>query len=315
MSLVHDMLTSVEEKEQVIAAPWNSGPKTRAGLFVLDLPNEILNDFYDLKEHIRIANMRDNIRTLSIANSSQGEGSSTIATYLAFLMAGGVVTKLEKSDSGRAAKCLVDEDAKDLHHIPESDKIFTNSFHSLNRQPATTQDVFKNWKNDVDSRFMNMDNSECILLVDANMHNPSIHRFFGLDVENGLGEIIERNVDWTEMTKPVRDSNLKLITAGVSDRNPVELLGSDHFKALVDEWKTQFRYVIFDSPAVLNYVDSLSLAAVVDGVVLVVRAGQTRWDTAQSAKQKLTTAHANLLGVTLNRRKMDIPDGLYKRLI
>ena len=314
MSLVHDMLTSVEEKEHVVAAPWSTA-KTQAGLFVLDLPNEILNDFYDLKEHIRIANMRDNIRSLSIANSSQGEGSSTIATYLAFLMAGGVVTKLEKKDSDQPTKGIVDEDAKDLHDIPESDKIFTNSFHSLNIQPATTQDVFKDWKKDVDSRFMNMDNSECILLVDANMHNPSIHRFFGLDVENGLGEIIEQNADWTEMTKPVRDSNLKLITAGVSDRNPVDLLGSDRFKSLVDEWKNRFRYVIFDSPAVLNYVDSLSLAAVVDGVVLVVRAGQTRWDAAQSAKQKLTTAHANLLGVTLNRRKMDIPDGLYKRLI
>ena len=314
MSLVHDMLASVEEKEHVIPAPWNVRQKTSAGLFVLDLPNEILNDFYDLKEHIRIANMRDNIRALSIANSSHGEGSSTIATYLAFLMAGGVVTKLEKRNPGDAGPA-VDEDAKDLHNIPESDKIFTSSFRDLNAQPATSQDVFKNWQNDVDSRFMNMDNSECILLVDGNLHKPSIHRFFGIDVENGLGEIIEGNADWTEMLKPVRDSNLKLITAGVSDRNPIDLLGSDRFKDLVDEWKKQFRYVIFDSPAVLNYVEALSLAAVVDGVVLVVRAGQTRWDVAQNAKQKLTSAHANLLGVTLNRRKMDIPDGLYKRLI
>jgi len=314
MSLVHDMLTSVEEKERVAPAPWNVKERTSAGLFVLDMPNEILNDFYDLKEHIRIANMRDDIRALSIANSSHGEGSSTIATYLAFLMAGGVVTKLEKKNPGEPEH-VVDADANDLHTIPDSDKIFTSSFRDLNAKSATSQDVFKNWQNDVDSRFMNMDNSECILLVDGNLHNPSIHRFFGIDVENGLGEIIEGNGDWNDMLKPVRDSNLKLITAGVSDRNPIDLLGSDRFKELVDEWKKQFRYVIFDSPAVLNYVEALSLAAVVDGVVLVVRAGQTRWDVAQNAKQKLTTAHANLLGVTLNRRKMDIPDGLYKRLI
>jgi len=311
MSLVHDMLTTVEEKDHAIPAPWAEKPKTRAGLFVLDLPNEILNDFYDLKEHIRIANMRDDICSLSIANTMQGEGSSTIATYLAFLMAGGVVTKLYKKTPAGS----VDEDAKNLHAIPESDKMFTSSFKALNTGMATSKDVFRNWQNDVDSRYMKMDNSDCILLVDANMHRPSIHRFFGIDVENGLAEIIERNADWNEMTKPVRDSNLKLITAGVSDRNPVDLLGSDRFKELVDEWKSQFRYVIFDSPAVLNYVEALSLAAVVDGVVLVVRAGQTRWDIAQSAKQKLTTAHANLLGVTLNRRKLDIPNGLYKRLV
>ena len=167
----------------------------------------------------------------------------------------------------------VDEDAKNLHAIPESDKMFTSSFKALNTGMATSKDVFRNWQNDVDSRYMKMDNSDCILLVDANMHRPSIHRFFGIDVENGLAEIIERNADWNEMTKPVRDSNLKLITAGVSDRNPVDLLGSDRFKELVDEWKSQFRYVIFDSPAVLNYVEALSLAAVVDGVVLVVTLG------------------------------------------
>jgi capsular exopolysaccharide synthesis family protein len=313
MSLVHDMLTSIEEKEHVVAAPWSEKKKTTAGLFVLDMPNEILSDFYDLKEHIRLANMRDDIRTLSIANSSQGEGSPTIATYLAFLMAGGVVTKLEKKSPG--AESRVDEYAKSLHSIAESDKIFTNSFQSLTSKSATSQDIFKNWQNDVDSRYMKMDNSDCILLVDANMHKPSIHRFFGTELEHGLGEIIESGVDWNQMAKPVRDSNLKLITAGVSDRNPADLLGSERFKELVEEWKKQFRYVIFDSPAVLNYVESLSIAAVVDGVVLVVRAGQTRWDIAQNAKQKLTTAHANLLGVTLNRRKMDIPDGLYKRLI
>ena len=113
----------------------------------------------------------------------------------------------------------------------------------------------------------------------------------------------------------LRQSHLQILKAGQTKTNPVDLLGSDGFRELVQEWKNEYRYVIFDSPAVLNYVDALSLAATVDGVVLVVKAGQTRWDSAQKAKQKLTSVQANLLGVTLNRRKMDIPDGLYKRMI
>ncbi|OPZ68421.1 MAG: Tyrosine-protein kinase YwqD [bacterium ADurb.Bin478] len=66
--------------------------------------------------------------------------------------------------------------------------------------------------------------------------------------------------------------------------------------------------MLIDTPAVLNYVDSLSVTAVVDGVILVVRAGQTRWEMAQNAKRKLLTAHATLLGVALNRRKPQVWD-------
>lgn len=313
MSLVHDMLTEVEEKERPL--PWKTTPEKQGGLFVLGMPNEITSDFYDLREHIRILNLREHVQLLSIADSSSGEGSSTIATYLGFLLAGGLVASLEKKDmpvekretSGRSGAGLCD--------LPETDKIFTSSFRNLHSQPATTADVFQNWRDDIDSRYVRVDNSRCVLLVDADLHQPSIHRYFGLELENGLAEMIEEKSNWREMARPVRDSNLQVITAGTTHLNPVELLSSERFRDLVETWKKEFRYVIFNSPAVLNYVDSLSLAMVVDGVVLVVRAGQTRWDSAQKAKYKLSTAQANLLGVTLNRRKMDIPAGLYKRLI
>jgi capsular exopolysaccharide synthesis family protein len=313
MSLVHDMLTEVEKKEQPL--PWKTAPEKQGGLFVLGMPNEITSDFYDLREHIRILNLREHVQVLSIADSSVGEGSSTIATFLGFLLAGGLVASLEKTDRPVEGKEAPGHSRAGLCDIPETDKIFTSSFRNLHSQPATTADVFQNWRDDIDSRFARVDNSRCVLLVDADLHQPSIHRYFGLELENGLAEMIEEKSDWREMARPVRDSNLQVITAGRTQLNPVELLGSERFRDLVETWKTEFRYVIFNSPAVLNYVDSLSLATVVDGVVLVVRAGQTRWDSAQRAKYKLSTAQANLLGVTLNRRKMDIPNGLYKRLI
>ncbi len=299
MSFVHDMLADIEEKEHVaLRLPRSVKP----GLFVLDMPNEIVSDFYDLKEHVRIANSHGRVNTLAIADSSQGEGSSTIATFLAFLMGDGL------------AKMNSTASPKKFTQMADSDQIFTADF-SKNSKRATTQDAFSDWNNSIDARFAYAKNSDSILLVDANLHEPSIHRYFGLRVENGLAEVVEDGRNWRRTVRPVRDSRLQVLTAGVTTMNPVELLGSDLFHALVKEWKREYRYVIFNSPAVLKYTDSLSLASAVDGVVLVVKAGQTRWDSAQRAKQKLTAAQANLLGVTLNRRKMDIPDGLYKRMI
>ena len=89
------MLNQVEVKEKVQTTPWAQKETAQNGLFVFDLPNEILNDFYDLKEYIRIANKQGDMRVLSIASASFGEGSSTIATYLAFLMSGGMAKKIE----------------------------------------------------------------------------------------------------------------------------------------------------------------------------------------------------------------------------
>lgn len=312
MSIVHDMLTAAENRQAENGSLWipdtierKPSPVTR------DMPKEIVNDFYDLKEHIRLSNLRDDVRVISVADSSQGEGSSSIATYLAFLLAGGMVNSLERSGAAETAPKSVNSKPRDYS---ESDKLFTSSFNSLNHD-ATTSNVFKGWRDSIDSRYIDVDNRDCTLLIDANIHQPRIHRYFGLDVENGLAEIVENGNDWTGLAKPVRDSYLKIITAGIAKHNPVEVLSSDRFVSLVREWRTAFRYVILDSPAILTHVDALSLAAAADGVVLVVRAGHTRWDNAQNAKRKLTAAQANLIGVTLNQRKLDIPDGLYRRLI
>ncbi len=312
MSVVLDMLTNTEEKQRVNPSTWTM-PDTeqkisRSASFALDVPMDVMNDFYDLKEYIRIANQYKKVRSLAIANSSTGEGSSTIATYLAFLMGGGLLKRLEKDSIHK------DGEQASFKTPSPGDARFAGDTPAMQNLKDVSTDDF-NWEESVDSRYVTDDNSSNILLVDANLHQPSLHKYFGVDAKNGLAEIIEQNRDWTEAAMSIKDSNLKLITAGETSINPAELLGSDRFLDLVRKWKQQFRYVIFDSPSVLNHTDALSLASTVDGVVLVVRAGQTRWDNAQSAKRKLSTAQANLLGVTLNRQKNDIPDGLYKKLV
>ncbi len=303
MSLVNDLLNEVESKR---APARSNGSDMNGGLFVLSMPNEITSDFYDLREHIRILNLRENVKVLAIADATAGEGSATIATYLGFLLAGGLIAVLERPRGLMSASAP----PRSLFNPPSTDTLFTDDFHRLQTQARAG-----GWRPLDDSRYSPAVPSESVLLVDADLHEPAIHRFFGMSAENGLAELIESRGDWRRVARSVRDSNLMVIPAGTSSYKPVDLLGSDVFRRLVESWKSEFKYVVFNSPAVLGHVEALTLASAVDGVVMVVRAGQTRWDSAQRAKQRLAAAHANLLGVTLNRRKLDIPDGLYKRLI
>jgi len=299
MSVVHDLLCRLEEKENLTYTPWIEQERhfKNRGLFVFDLPQEIINDFYGLREYIRIANKSGNIRVLVITSSMNGEGSSTIATYLSFLMAGGLIKKID-------SKRLADD----------SDSLFSDDLRAIvNNRKKSNIVPPDNIKNNSDTPVRTGRND--ILLVDANLNQPCVHRYFDIDVENGLGEILEQNINWREYLTPIQGSNLKIITAGKADTKSVELLSSDRFRTMVRQWRNHFKHVIIDSPPVLTTIESMSVASVSDGVILIVCAGHTRWESAQNAKRKLIATKANLLGVALNRRKMDIPDGLYGRLI
>ena len=303
MSIVHDMLAAVEKQDFVAEPPtasFDSNP------FALDIPDEILNDFYDLKEHIRIAGRQKDMNVLAVADSSPHEGSATITTLLAFLLTRDIGIKFPGRENRGAQSS-----SRETISRSAPDSIISSGI-SYRRQTPRKNEVFVDWRQSADS---DSETRDCILLVDANMRHPSLHRYFGLNQLNGLAEIIQHGVSLSEMIHAALDNHLHILTTGETTLNPAELLGSERFDALVCDWKKRYRYVIFHSPAVLNFVDAVSIASTVDGVVLVVKAGCTRWDDAQRAKQRLLSAGASLLGVTLNRRRLDIPDGLYKELV
>ncbi len=287
MSVLFNALDKLDEKKAPSAMPWKS--MSGSGPLAVDLPSEMWNDFYDLREYIRIANMRGMMRLLSITSSVSGEGSSTVAAYLALLMAG--ANKKAKETVARIVKAQKNEaTAKDA----AAEKLFEEDFRAFVHE--SVNDKKKNGESAAAP-------SENVLLIDGNLHKPGIHEILGLPLEQGLNDILEQNIDWHRCVKTIKGAQLSVITAGKSKLNPAELFGADYFRYFIKAVKEEYSYVLIDAPAVLNYVESMSIAAVVDGVVLVVRAGQTRWEIAQDAKRKLITAHANLLGVALNRRK------------
>ncbi len=324
MSAIFDELEKIDAKEGMAAPPWPAGEQSgQTGTLTCSLPEEILSDFYDLREYIRIAGQRSQMRVLTVTSSISGEGSSTIATWLAFLLSGGMEKGMtERVQAEAAGRDFIAGSETDPTGVREPDRPpkTGSAPEGGGQEQPHGEEIFQSQFTD----FIQKEAAEAliqaikqggVLLVDANLYHPALHRFFGVEQDKGLAEIIEEKRDWRKLTRCLTRGDLHIITAGAAKGKPADIIGSEALRELVRIWREEFRYVIIDAPAVLNYVDALSLSALSDGVILVVRAGQTRWEVAQNAKRKLSVAQANLLGVALNRQKITIPDGFYNRLV
>lgn len=153
---------------------------------------------------------------------------------------------------------------------------------------------------------------EKVLLVDTNLRDPFLHKKFNLNNENGLTELFFNKSLLREVVKKTEYNNLFVITSGTPHMNPFMILESESLFNQIKEIKKVFDWVLFDSPPVNTFNDAAALAARMDGVIIVVQAEKTRWEVARTVKNKLENAGGNILGVILNRRRLYIPEWLYK---
>ncbi|MFC0013763.1 MULTISPECIES: CpsD/CapB family tyrosine-protein kinase [Allobacillus] len=142
-----------------------------------------------------------------------------------------------------------------------------------------------------------------VLLVDADLRKPTSHYTFRIPNTFGLSSVLigEKTIEGTAQT--VNIPNLSVIPCGPVPPNPAELLGSRTMKNFMDTVLESYDLVIYDTPPVLAVTDSQVIANSVDGVLLVVRSKHTEKDAAVKAKELLTQAKANILGVVLNDRE------------
>ena len=106
---------------------------------------------------------------------------------------------------------------------------------------------------------------------------------------------------------------VSIITTGPIPPNSSELLGSARMKHLMDRLREEYDVVIMDSPPMLPVTDAVVASSLADGVILVVRAGRTRSGEVHHAQDVLEAAHANVLGVVLNRARRRVNDYYYTR--
>jgi len=97
-------------------------------------------------------------------------------------------------------------------------------------------------------------------------------------------------------------ANLYVLTAGTPSLSSVDLLGSANMRSILDQLRERYDIMIIDTPPILEVTDAETLASMCDGVVFVVRKGRSKRGHAQTAMRKLEMAHADVIGVVLNRR-------------
>jgi polysaccharide biosynthesis transport protein len=138
------------------------------------------------------------------------------------------------------------------------------------------------------------------LIVDSDMRRPRLHRTFGVPSATGLSTAILDESTIEEAVKATDVRNLFVLPCGPIPPNPTELLHSSAFERVVDALSKKFDRIIFDSPPTLAVADSAVLARVMDGAILVVKAGRTQKALAQRAVRLLQDVRANILGAVLN---------------
>jgi len=151
-----------------------------------------------------------------------------------------------------------------------------------------------------------------VLLIDADLRRPSLHRYFGIEPGKGLADCLVSGIDAGSVIRKTGLPKLSFLTSGQTVRNPVELLSSLQMKKLLAELKQRYRdrYIIIDTPPVLPFAETHAVSSLVDGVVFVVREGSTSAKGLRGAFEMLQ--EAPILGVVLNAASVENLNGRFR---
>jgi capsular exopolysaccharide synthesis family protein len=142
------------------------------------------------------------------------------------------------------------------------------------------------------------------------MRKPRNHSTFAIDNTLGLSSYLSGNVDEGIITT-LPDEKISIITSGPIPPNPSELLESRRMKELLKQLMESYDFVIIDSPPIGHLVDGLILSTLVDGTVLVARAGKTTYDQFGNGLKKIKDINAHILGVVVNAMNAKIAGSGY----
>ncbi|MEM1144591.1 MAG: polysaccharide biosynthesis tyrosine autokinase [Pseudomonadota bacterium] len=140
-----------------------------------------------------------------------------------------------------------------------------------------------------------------VVLVDADLRRPTVHKKFGLPKEPGLSDLLFDQTQFDPAKLATGVENLYVITAGARAPNPAELLGSKKMRETIDLLRGEFDLVLFDVPPVLAATDAVLLSTQCDAVMLVATAGQTKTYEVDFALSGLRNVGAQVIGTMLNR--------------
>ena len=141
---------------------------------------------------------------------------------------------------------------------------------------------------------------EKVLLIDADLRRPSLHNFFGVPNTSGLVNFLTGDPEWRSLLSHPAPIGLSVLPSGPIPPNPADLLSSEYMPALIREASKEYKFIVLDSPPLLNLADSRILATLVDGVILVVGGGITPRELVHRAYASAVDAGSHVLGATIN---------------
>jgi polysaccharide biosynthesis transport protein len=149
------------------------------------------------------------------------------------------------------------------------------------------------------------------LLIDGDLRRPSVHRRFEIPSAIGLSNVLVAEMPWQEaLVKPAGLPELDILPAGPPSRRAADLVGRG-LEQVLAEASFEYDLVILDAPPLLGFAEPLQMATVVDGVIVVTRAGETSRKAVASVLATLSRLRANLVGLVLNEIHKEMSDSYY----
>jgi non-specific protein-tyrosine kinase len=153
-----------------------------------------------------------------------------------------------------------------------------------------------------------------VILVDGDLRQPQLNELFGLRNDTGLTNVVDGSSSTESALQAVAEvPGLRVLTSGPLPPSPTTVLASRRMGELADELAEQADLLLLDAPPVLTVSDASVLASRVNGVLLVLNAGQTKRENARRAKEALEKVNAHIVGVVLTNVAPDaVLQGNYK---
>ncbi len=138
-----------------------------------------------------------------------------------------------------------------------------------------------------------------VVVVDGDVRAPSIERYLGLPRRQGISEVLLGEAPLKAVIRQTSVERLDIIGAGARPPNPSDILNLDRIKSVLHQLKREYDYVLIDTPPTLNLNDPSMLGAISDGIILVVRLGETARHMVEQAQGMLENLGGNILGLCL----------------
>ncbi|HXY15207.1 MAG TPA: polysaccharide biosynthesis tyrosine autokinase [Terriglobales bacterium] len=151
-----------------------------------------------------------------------------------------------------------------------------------------------------------------VLLIDADLRRPSIHKTLGMGPRSGLSNLLTGNIGAEQaIIRSAILPNLFLLPAGAQPPNPAELLASSDMKDVLTRLREEYDHIVIDTPPTLSVTDAVVISTAADRVVLVIRSGQTTKQALRRARDLLLQVNAKVCGVLMNAVDLNSPDYYY----